>query len=39
MGDVAWLRMLGTDYCDTSVRSFAGLGEGIVARVKILALL
>lgn len=37
--DLFGIRMLATDLCDTDVTSLSGFGEGVVATVKVLALL
>jgi hypothetical protein len=39
VGDVVGLRVFGADGGNTCVRSLAGLGEGIVAGVEVLAFL
>ncbi len=39
MGDVLWDWMAGADAGDADIRGFAGFAEGVVARVKVFALL
>jgi hypothetical protein len=39
MGDVLWDWMAGADAGDANIRGFAGFAEGVVARIKVFALL